>query len=276
MREKLNVDMKRRLKKLLATSVLMLLITVSGLATVLLFPNPLFAHEMQYKQVTVYANDEIDEAIIPLLEQALQRLEKSELYDEQYQLDLFLAYGTWYNDFHGFMLGGRTSATSTGNNVVMQVRVDVKGNSFFPTYYQSCQGSLVYLLTHEMVHNMQYHKYGIAKFNPLTPPSMWKLEGYPEYVARQPRLAEADYDLVREIDHYLEQAKRNTDGWMTSEEGGCKAPLYYYKGRLMTEYLMDIKGWSYDRILKDTTTEDSIFEEMCQWRVAKQRDEMLR
>ena len=37
---------------------------------------------------------------------------------------------------------------------------------------------------------------------------------------------------------------------------------YYYKGRLMIEYLMDIKHLSYDQILKDSVSESTIFKEM--------------
>jgi hypothetical protein len=43
-------------------------------------------------------------------------------------------------------------------------------------------------------------------------------------------------------------------------------PDYYYKGRLMMEYLMDIKHLTYDQILKDTVSENTIFKEMIKWK----------
>jgi hypothetical protein len=48
-------------------------------------------------------------------------------------------------------------------------------------------------------------------------------------------------------------------------EDGCEVPNYYYKGRLMMEYLMDIKHLSYDQILKDTVSENTIFMEIIKW-----------
>ena len=53
--------------------------------------------------------------------------------------------------------------------------------------------------------------------------------------------------------------------WILEEKSGCEAPNYYYKGRLMMEYLMDIKNLSYDQILKDSVSEATIFEEMIKW-----------
>ena len=39
-------------------------------------------------------------------------------------------------------------------------------------------------------------------------------------------------------------------------------PAYYYKGRLMIEYLMDIRGLTYKAILEDKRTEDEIWLEL--------------
>ena len=52
---------------------------------------------------------------------------------------------------------------------------------------------------------------------------------------------------------------------ISPENGGCEFPNYYYKGRLMIEYLMDIKHLSYDQILKDSVSEATIFKEMIKW-----------
>ena len=34
----------------------------------------------------------------------------------------------------------------------------------------------------------------------------------------------------------------------------------------MTEYLIDVMGYSYDRILSDNNSEDDVFKDMLQWR----------
>jgi len=103
------------------------------------------------------------------------------------------------------------------------------------------------------------------KFNPLAHPEMWKLEGYPEYISQRPRLRNKHYNLVSEIDRYIKLAKEAKDNWVSIEEGICEVPTYYYKGRIIIEYLMDIKHLSYDQILKDTNSEDVYYAEMIKW-----------
>ena len=65
---------------------------------------------------------------------------------------------------------------------------------------------------------------------------------------------------------YKNFESKATDIWILQEEGGCEAPNYYNKGRLMIEYLMDIKHMSYDQILKDPVSETAIFKEMTKWK----------
>lgn len=149
--------------------------------------------------------------------------------------------------------------------------IDVKNNVFFPTFYQKCEGDLTYLVAHEMIHNLQENKYGKLKFNPFSHPDFWKLEGYPEYVSRQVQLSTENYSLVKEIERYVRLESNLTDKWIAVEHSGCKAPKYYFKGRLMMEYLMDIKNLSYDQILADTTAEELIFEEILDWKESIQK-----
>lgn len=59
--------------------------------------------------------------------------------------------------------------------------------------------------------------------------------------------------------------------WISIEEDGCKVPEYYYKSRLMTEYLMDIRHFTYDQILTDTASEEGIFEAMLKWKEVGRR-----
>ena len=54
--------------------------------------------------------------------------------------------------------------------------------------------------------------------------------------------------------------------WISSEEGGCEVPNYYYKGRLMIEYLMDIRHLSYDKILNESVSENTVYHEMIKWK----------
>jgi hypothetical protein len=68
--------------------------------------------------------------------------------------------------------------------------------------------------------------------------------------------------LTSEIDRYINLESKANGIWILSEEGGCEVPDYYYKGRLMIEYLMDIRHLSYDKILNDTVSENTVYQEM--------------
>jgi uncharacterized protein YutE (UPF0331/DUF86 family) len=67
--------------------------------------------------------------------------------------------------------------------------------------------------------------------------------------------------LANEIKRFIELESKSKDGIVEVSEEHFM-PAVYYKGRLMIEYLMDIKGMTYNEILKDNRTEDHIFQEM--------------
>jgi hypothetical protein len=258
--------MQKTMKKIVTGTILILLVIISGIGTIVLFPQPLFANKLEYKNFKVYSNQEIDEKIKATLDNALSLVKESELHDPAYEYDVFISYNTFYNNIDDKVLGRGPAARATDNNLVIKVKIDVEKNLFFPTFYQSCEGNLTSLIAHEMIHCLQTHKYGKLKFSPFHHPELWKLEGYPEYISRQVKLQAPGYDLTREIERYIELKSKATDIWISVEEAGCKVPDYYYKSRLMTEYLIDIKGYTYDQTLRDTTSEDSIYQEMIKWK----------
>ena len=121
------------------------------------------------------------------------------------------------------------------------------------------------LIAHEIIHCLQANRNGILKFNPFKHPEFWKLEGYPEYISKQKELTDKNYSLTGDIERYLDMERNAAGSWILSGEGGCEVPDYYYKGKLMMEYLIDIRRLSYDQVLKDTSSEKIIFQEMINW-----------
>ena len=240
------------------------LLFVIGLAATILYPQPLFAHKVEYKQFKVYSNDKIGDEIKPILDTALSIVERSELYDSTYKMDIFLAYNSFFNKVDDKVFGLGPSARAIDNNLVIQVKVDIDKNLAYATFHKPCQLGFAYLIAHEMVHCFQTHKYGIWKFNPFSHPEMWKVDGYAEYIARQ-KSSEPDYSLKKEIERFIELKRKQTDIWVAVEEGGCEFPEFYYKGRLMTEYLINIRKLTYDQVLKDQRSEEEIYAEMISW-----------
>lgn len=258
--------MKKKLKTIFKRILLTVLIIISALATIILFPQLLFANKMKYKNFKLCSNDKINYDIKIVLDNATNLVQKSELYDSGYKYYIILCHNSFYNKIDDRLLGIGPAARATLNNVVIKVRIDPTRNLAFPTFHKECEINLTYLLAHEMIHCLQAKKYGIWKFNPFRHPELWKLEGYPEYISRRTRLSGKDYSLAREIERYVTLENKVTEIWILPEEDGCEFNNYYYKGRLMIEYLMDIKHLSYDQILKDSVSESTIFEEMIKWK----------
>ena len=258
--------MIKKFRKILKRTLLMILIMISALVTIILFPQLVFANKMKYKNFKVCTNDKIDLDIKLLLDNATALVQRSELYDPDYKYNIIPCHNTFYNKIDDRLLGIGPSARARLNNVIIKVRIEPTNNLAFATFHKECEVNLTYLLAHEMIHCLQAKKYGIIKFNPFRHPELWKLEGYPEYISRKTRLSSKDYSLTKEIERYINLDNTATDRWILTEEGGCEAPAYYYKGRLMMEYLMDIKHMSYDQILKDSVSESAIFKEMLKWK----------
>lgn len=256
--------MKRKLRRIFKRTLLTLLVIISALVTIIIFPTLVFANKMKYKNFKVCSNHKIQEDFIPVLDDATALVQESELYDSNHKFNIILCHRSFYNKIDDKLLGSGPAARARLNNIIVKVRVDPKANLAFPTYPKDCRISLTNLIAHEMIHCLQTNKYGIKKFNPIRHPEFWKLEGYPEYISRRKELSAKDYSLAKEIERYI-NLEHNAGGiWILQD--GCIAPNYYFKGRLMVEYLMDIRQLSYDQILKDTISEDIIFKEMISWK----------
>jgi len=255
---------RKKIKRVLYPMLMTILLFVISLAATILYPQPLFAHKVEYKQFKVYSNDKVGDEIKPILDSAVSIVEKSELYDPTYKVDIFLAYNSFFNKVDDKVFGLGPSARAIDNNLVIKVKVDIGKNLAYATFHKPCQPGFAYLIAHEMVHCFQTHKYGIWKFNPFSHPEMWKLEGYPEYIARQ-KSSDPDDSLKEDIKRFIEFNRKQTDIWVAVEEGGCEFPEVYYKGRLMTEYLINVKQLTYDQVLKDKRSENEIYDEMIEW-----------
>ena len=257
--------MKKIIRRIFKTTLLTLLAAILTIVIIVLFPQHLFANKLNHKNFTVCSNNKIDNDIKTILNNAMILVEKSELYDSNYKCNIILCYNTLYNKIDDILAEPGAAATPRGNNILIKVRIDPKNNLAFATFHKACEANLTELIAHEIIHCLQAHKYGFLKFNPFKHPEFWKLEGYPEYISKQNELSSEGYDLTSDINRYINLKSKATDIWISSEDSGCEVPDYYYKGKLMIEYLMDIKHETYDQILKDTTSENNIYQQMIKW-----------
>jgi hypothetical protein len=260
----IETKMKKIFKRIFKITFLAFLAAILTIAIIVLFPQYLFANKMGYKNFTVYSNNNIDNNIKTVLDNAMILVEKSELYDSNYRYNVILCYNTFYNKIDDELLGNSPTARTTLSNIVIKVKINAEKNLAFPTFRKACEINLTELLAHEMTHCLQANKYGILKFNPFKHPEFWKLEGYPEYISKQAELSSKDYSLEKDIDTYVRGKNAKNGRWI--KESGCEVPDYYYKGKLLLQYLMDIEHLSYDQILRDTASENTVYEEMIKWR----------
>jgi hypothetical protein len=258
--------MRKLFKRIFKITLLAFLTAVLTIVIIILFPQALFANKLTHNRFAIYSNDKIDENIKIVLDNALSLVQKSELYDSNYKYNIILSYNSLFDKIDDKLAGTGPAARSRGNNIIIKVRIDSKSNLAFPTFHKACEENLTCLLAHEMTHCLQLNKYGIIKFNPFKHPELWKLEGYPEYISKQKKFSGKNYSLISVINRYQNLKNKATDIWISSEDGGCEVPDYYYKGKLMMEYLIDIRHLSYDQILKDTASENTIYREMIKWK----------
>ena len=253
----------RLIKKVVAGALLFTAVFISGLVTLIFYPQSLFAHQFEYKQFKVYHNGDSvvhSETFKVILDNAYDLIIKSELHNPRYEFKVFLAYDNIFNKIEGLQ-GGDVIARATAGNIAIKVKPDITDNIIRT---ENSRVNLIEALAHEMVHTLQADRYGLYNFSPLKHPPMWKLEGYPEYVARNKTITSSDYRLSDEVRRFISTDK-NTREHAFEIVKGHYAPTYYFKGRIMVEYLMDVKGMTYHEILKDGRTEDDIFVEMVEW-----------
>src|ERR1700704_1502856 len=129
---------KKKIKRVLYSMLIIILVFVIGLATIILYPQPLFANKVEYRQFKVYSNDKIGDEIKPILDSALSLVEKSELYDSSYKADIFLAYNTFLNKVDDKVFGQGPTARAIDNNLVIKVKVDINKNLVYTTFHKPC------------------------------------------------------------------------------------------------------------------------------------------
>src|SRR5687768_4294982 len=109
------------MKKILSSLFIFIAVFVTGIMTMILYPQPLFAHKAEYKQFNIYSNEKISDEIRPILDSSISLVKMSELYDSTYQVDIFLSYNTFFNRLDDKVFGSAQAARQIDNNMVVKV-----------------------------------------------------------------------------------------------------------------------------------------------------------
>lgn len=240
---------------------ILMILGLTALIVLILQPQLMFGKQMDYRTVSIYANEDITAEIEPILDSAISLIAQSELYDPDYHFDVFLAHNTTYNVLDSRLMGSWAAARAIDNNITIKVKTDVRKRL---AILEGNQLELTYVIAHEMIHCLQNHVFGKWAFNPLNHPPMWKMEGYPEYIGRA-RFASMDSSELREEVAFYLQHRPSHELDLLRLDDEHLTPNIYFKGKLMVEFLIEIKGLTYAEILDDERTEQEVWKDMMNW-----------
>jgi hypothetical protein len=249
--------MKKKIKKWLLRLTVTGLLIAGLLLVIVLNPVLVYANKTTHNNYTIFHNKPLDPDLSLRLDKAEALVQKSEFYNARLRLDICLNDGSNYPKLMK-ILRGPAFAWGFYNKVVLMGYADYKNNYVTLNGYK---WNLTQLLAHEMIHCYQFKKRGFWKSKPVANIPNWKWEGYPEYIARQNN---DQKDLQKNIDRLIATEQKNTNGWIQFEDNtGTVIP--YYKNWLLVQYCLDMKKMSYEQLLRDTTTEILVEQQMMDW-----------
>ena len=183
---------------------LLAFVTVSaGYLLLLVFPQPLFAYQLEHDGIVLHARRPIPDAMRQTLERVQTRLARSPLYDPSQTFHVFICEPQW-----AFTLFARTNYQVGGiahgyiGRHVFLRESDMDHDRLIGPSGQpvAADRPLSYFIAHELTHILQARHLGVLGFARLP---RWINDGYADYVARDIDLGAALEGLkngVRELD----------------------------------------------------------------------------
>lgn len=198
-----------------------LLLFAAAFLFLLVYPQILFAHEVRYKNFTVYSRQPLDPGIYTVLDKVEAQLSASPINDVNVEPKIFLTNSqrlysllSLYISWNSF---GRGYPLLPTNNVFIN-EADVSRDLVFRKAATGSQRSLSGVISHEITHLHIRNKFGYVRN--FTSPT-WKKEGYAEYVAGGSTL---DYESGVKL-------------WKASPNDGTG--YQYFKYYLTVKYLLE-------------------------------------
>jgi hypothetical protein len=157
--------------------------TVVAYMLLLSFPQVLFAHEISYRNLTVYSREPLDQNIYAVLDRVESRLAASEINNQEVRPKIFLANSFGLYAGLSLYLGGNSFgkgfAILPTNNVFIN-KSNLAQDLVFRNSATNDQRTLSGVIAHETTHLLIRKRFGY--WRNLSMPA-WKREGYAEYVA---------------------------------------------------------------------------------------------
>lgn len=175
--------MKKPKSKLYRTFRYTLLSVAAAYLLLLIFPQVLFAHEVSYKNFTVYSREPLDVNVHALLDKVEQQLSTSPLNTPNIKPKIFLTNSHGLYSALSLNIGGNSFGKGfpllPTTNVFIN-KTDVAHDLVFRKAPTNNQRSLSGVMSHEVTHLLIRNRFGYIRN--VTMPA-WKKEGYSEYIA---------------------------------------------------------------------------------------------
>jgi hypothetical protein len=201
---------------------------VAAYLLLLSFPQVLFAHEVSYKNFTVYSRAPLDKNIYAVLDKVETRLSGSAINNQAVKPQVFLINTHGLYKVMSLFVGGNSFGKGfpilPTNNIFIN-RSDLATDLVFRDAPADNQRSLSGVIAHETTHLLIRKRFGY--WRNLTMPA-WKREGYCEYVAGGTTL---DYETG---------VKR----WKANPRDGTG--YQYFKYYMLVKHLLDVEKISVD------------------------------
>lgn len=215
--------------------------------------------ERQYRAITVHAETPIGPELDSIMAEVFERLDAVPIYDPDRKMNLILcSTQDKFSFFSRFTLRDKRvmGYCLLGNAFVnIDFIKELAGRTSGRPKYHTREGSVVHVVTHELMHQYLGDAYGEIASRSLP---TWKIEGYIEYgVNHFVAPSDSGYTIPERIDIYLDNSQ-----WNAAAE--THRPHYIWG--LMMEYLTNIKGMSFEEVMADSVTKEAVFDEMIAWR----------
>lgn len=156
---------------------------IAAYVLLLCFPQVLFAHQVTYKNFTVYSREPLDQNAYAMLDKVEARLATSPLNNDQVKPKIFLTNSQRLYSPLNLYVGANSFARAlpvlpTSNIFVNEA--DVAKDQVYRHAAAYNSRGLSEVLAHEVTHLLVREKFGY--FKNITMPA-WKKEGYAEYVS---------------------------------------------------------------------------------------------
>lgn len=263
----------KRIIRIILIGILATFIACIGLN---LWPGILFTNHIESGNITIHSDHQFSDELEIALHDIKATISTSELYDPSLKHDIYFGYGN--RMFSALKIKPDLTYNLSWPPYLSQIvtfrQPHFQANTLSHPEHKDDVVNLRQILSHEIVHTLMNSHLGLWRGH-RSP--MWKVEGYCDYVAASTStFVDPSYELQTSVKRIL-----NTDlSWITDDQGdftqmqyshkqkssirneqGVEWPTSYYISRILWEYLLDVKGLTFDEVMnpeitdRDTMTE---------------------